>query len=487
MKTGEHLRTRFGFEFLGRIVYTISLGLLFVILARLLDPRGYGLLFLAISIFIVAQVFSELGLGTSAARYSNLYKETNPTQLPHIIKTSSIYILISITVVSLLLVTYHGRIAELVGEPELALYLFYGVLFVIFASLTNYVRLVLQGLERIELSALVHTVDGFGRLTACSLFVLVGFGAIGALMGYIVGYFLAAVVGIGLVYLHVTNHYRIAETMEPGLANRIFKYNIPLTATNSANVLDKQVDTILIGFFLNPLMVSYYVLSKQIVEFIQTPADTLGFTLSPTYGTYKATNRMEESAKIYERTLLQTLLLYIPGTVGLVLIAEQTIRYVFGANFAGAAPVLQILAAYMLLQAITGITSSSLDYLGRAKERAVAKALTSVANVVLNVLLIPVVGVVGAAVATVITYSCYTGACVYIISTEFSLRCVYLLKKIGIILGIAAVMGIVLVFIGGYVDGPLTLIVVIAICVSIWAFLAMVTGLIDRELFEAVS
>ncbi|MDQ2052048.1 oligosaccharide flippase family protein [Natronolimnohabitans sp. A-GB9] len=481
MDLTEQLTGRFKAEFLGRIVAIVSSGLLMVLLARLLGPDEYGLLFLAISVFSTVGIFSKLGIAKSGARYVSEYKEQRPDQLPHIFRTVLAFNVAAIVIVAVVMAVGHRQIATILEEPDLTPLLLLGALYLAFEALATYVRLMLQGLEEIKFSATVHAIDRGCRFVFAIGFVVLGFGAIGALVGYILAFALVTVIGLGTIYVRYYRDHAAAPSIEDGLPRRIGEYSVPLTATSTANVLDKEVDTVLVGFFLNPVAVSYYVISKQVIQFVETPATALGFTLSPTYGAQKANGNVDGAARIYETALSNTLLLYIPIAAGLALVAEPALKLVFGDEYLNAVPVLQVLAFYAVLQSITKLTSNGLDFLGRARERAIVKGTTAVMNVGLNIVLIPTIGVVGAAVATVVTYSLYTLANVYIIHLEFDLRVGYLVRRIALITAVTGVMAVVVFFAVSFVEGFLSLAFVIALGVAVWSTLSVLTGLLDLQ------
>lgn len=481
MSSRKSLFSRFKVEFGAQLVAAAASGLLMVLLARLLGPDDYGILFLAIAVFGVLGVFSKVGIAKSGARYVAEYKERDPSQLPHIVRTSLTYNVITISIVGVVLFVGHRSVATLIGEPELAPFLLLGVCYLAVETLKVYVRIVLQGFEAIEYASAIYVLDQVSRLVFAVGFVLLGFGALGALAGYVLSYAIAVSVGLGVIYIHLYRPHRGTGPVEAGLQRRIAEYTLPLTATSSANVLDKRVDTILVGFFLNPVAVSYYVLSKQIVTFLEKPVSALGFTLSPTFGAEKASGSIDRAARLYEEALVYSLLLYVPVAAGVVLVANPTIELVFGTEYLGAVIVLQVLAFYAVLQSITKLTSNGLDYLGRAKHRAIVKGITSVLNVLLNIVLIPAIGVVGAAIATVVTYSMYTGTTLYIIHGEFELRLQFLARRLAGIVGVTSVMAGI-VFIGvEFVGGVLSLIGIVLVGVAVWGILSVATGLIDLQ------
>ncbi|UTF52960.1 flippase [Natronosalvus rutilus] len=479
MSRPDSLGSRFTVEFVGQLAATVAGGLLTILLARLLGPDEYGLLFLAIAVFGSLGILSKLGIAKSGARYIAEYKERRPEQIPHIIRTTAWYNLLAIAVVGTALVVGHRHLARVIGEPSLTPFLLLGALYLALEASSTYVRLILQGFEQIKVSAAVHALDRVSRLAFAVGLVVLGFGALGALAGYLLSFAFASAVGIGFLYVRQYRPLDTGASIEDGLRRRIGSYTVPLTATSTANTLDKKVDTILVGFFLSPVAVSYYVLSKQIVQFVETPMSALGFTLSPTFGAEKASDNIERAARLYETSLVYSLLLYVPVGAGIVLVAEPTVSLLVGQEYLGAVPVLQVLAAYAVLQAVTNLTSNGLDYLGRARSRAVVKGTTAALNVVLNVLLIPTLGVVGAAIATVITYSMYTLANVYIIHQEFSLRLGYLVRRLVAIGAITGIMALTVAAVTDYITSIPSLLLVVGLGVVVWGALSVATGLLD--------
>lgn len=475
----DQLAIRFKTEFTSQIVATVASASLIILLARLLPAEEYGRLFLAISVIGVVKMFSTFGIAKSGARYIAEYKAQDTSQIQHILRTTFLYNVGTISVVAISLALGHQFIAELIGEPEIGPLLLIGVPYIIFGTLMEYVRLTLQGFEEIQLSAILHAFNSVTRLLVAVSMVLLGFGTIGALTGYIIGFTLVALIGLVAIYIRHYHQYETADRIEPNLRKRIAEYTIPLAATSTADVIDRRIDTILVGFFLNPVAVSFYVVGKQVLLFIKVPMSALGFTLSPTFGSQKAEGNIEHSSRIYETALVHSLLLYIPAAAGMFLVADHIIRLAFGADYLGAVPILQIFALYAIFQTVTQITSNGLDYLGRARARAIVKGITSLLNFVLNIILIPLMGVAGAAIATVITYGIYTIANFYVISTEFNLRLYHLLKKTIHIILITIMMSLAVLALSDYISGWATLILVVLAGIVIWGLLSVITGILN--------
>ncbi len=480
MSLRKKIVSGFSAELVAQLFGVIFSGLLLVILARLLSAEQYGLLYLSISIFSVIILLTSFGFSRSAARYITDYEENDPGQIPYIIRASLLYCAVALLLVGFSFTVFREQIAHWLGEPDLQPLLLVGILYVIFYSFVEYCRRIFQGFKSIKKSATLHVVNTSFKFVFVVLLVVIGFDAVGALVGYVVGLAITSVFGAVLLYRTVTE-YKTSTKAEPGLRRKLFEYSLPITLTSSGTVLIKRVDVILIGFFLNPVAVGYYTVSKQIIDFVVKPANSLGFSISPRYSEQVSNGNYGQAATLYQDALHSMVLLYAPAAIGLFLVADPAVTLIFGQEYHGAIPVVQVFSFYVLIQAISYVTGSGLDYLGKAKYRAVLKGTIAVGNVILNIILIPTIGIIGAALATVLTYGFYVTGNVYLMHRELPLDWPEILANTTKALLIASVMGAIVFALSAYITGYLSLIAVIGTGIAIWAALSIATGVIEPQ------
>jgi O-antigen/teichoic acid export membrane protein len=478
MTLASKLGDRFRAEFVSKIVEIVSGALLTVALARILNPNEYGLLFLAISVLSISKILSTLGIPKSGGRYISEYKEKEPEKIKKIIYSTFVLTAFPISIVIIILLLGHRFISTLLNEPELATFLLIGTIYILFSTNLNVIKGLLWGFEAIRDKSVIHAVDRGLRLPFALGFAILGYGALGAFAGYIISAVVASVVGVPYIYNRYTSN-KYTGTKEEGLRRQIFEYAVPLTASNAARVLDNRIDILLVGFFINPTAVAFYTVSKQVSSFVLSPIGSLGVTLGPTFQAQKAQGNIDTASRMYEEALSYGLLLYIPAVTGLIIVARPAIEFVFGAEYLSAVPVLRLLALWALLRSVTAVTGQALDFLGRAKHRAIVYGGSAGINFVLNLLLIPLMGVVGAAVATVITYSLYTVATLYIITIELNLRTSWLLRRSVSATFISLLMAIPVYFLVGYVSDIITLVLVVVVGGVTWLLLATGLGYLD--------
>lgn len=465
-------------DFGGRIVHVLSTGLLLIFLTRTLGPELYGLLALSISIFTLSRFLSESGIPWSAARYISQTKENDPEAVFDIVVEAWKLIAVAAVCVSVALALFADSLATILGEPSLTRPLVAGSMFVFFYSLHNHHRVILQGFEEISTSAKIHSVEGVLTLVFVVAFVLYDPTPLSAVVGYALAYGIAAAAGF-LAVRRIATEFSTFGSVRNGIRTKILKYNIPLSVTRLSNEVDQQLDIVLVGFFSNPTQVAFYTLGKQISQFTRVPAASIGFALSPTYGAEQAKGKVEKATEVYQESLTKTLILYVPAVTGVFVVADVAIPTIFGDGYAGGVLVVRILALFVLFEALEQISGPALDFLGRARSRAVLKSITSFANVGLNVALIPSFGAAGAAIATVITFGLYAVLSVVIVYTELPFDHRRVGSSLLKVTAISLVMGFVVSGLLGRFSGYVSLILGIGAGVTVWLFACHFFGLLD--------
>jgi O-antigen/teichoic acid export membrane protein len=466
----------------GNLIGSLSNAALIVLLTRVfMTPEEFGELNFVLSAVGVLAILATLGLPKSAARYVTEFSETDPEQVPHVVRRSVVYLAALVGLVSVGTLVLGRPIANLVGVPSLVPYLTVAAMYAGVRAFSSYFGALFQGFNRVTWSATMRVITSVSQLGFVVALVALGFGVVGALYGYVAGLLVSTVVGTYVVYTRFYADYDRADQPAERLSRRLLEYSIPLTATRGANVLDKKVDTLLVGALINMTAVGYYTLAKQVSNFVAMPAASFGFTISPALGEQKSKENVERASRLYEQSLEYVLLAYVPAVVGLALVAEPMVRYIFGTDYLGAVPVVQVFGGFILVNAVNKITSDGLDYLGRARSRAIVKTATSVSNFGLNLVLIPLMGVVGAAIATVFTYTVYTLSNVYFIHQELTIRVGRVVRRLGVICLITAGMAVAVLLALPFVSGIPSLLAAVLLGAATWATLSIVGGVLDVQ------
>jgi O-antigen/teichoic acid export membrane protein len=110
----------------------------------------------------------------------------------------------------------------------------------------------------------------------------------------------------------------------------------------------------------------------------------------------------QELKTLYHNSLSLTILLGVPVTVGLWLVAPQLIDLLYGEEFVESVFLLRILAGLTFLATLKSIMGVFLMSCDRQALRARSQAVSAFISVVGNLMLITFVGIKGAAIATLV-------------------------------------------------------------------------------------
>jgi O-antigen/teichoic acid export membrane protein len=182
------------------------------------------------------------------------------------------------------------------------------------------------------------------------------------------------------------------------------RVSAPLILVALFNELTARADVLLIGLYLRPDDVAVYNAASRtasLVEFVMTATMALS---APRFATLHAEN---DHAGL-QRQLTQVVQLTVWPTVALGLMLAALGPWVmglFGRGFAAGAGALAILAFAKVLFAARAPATSLLTMTGHQDLAAVVYGGSAALNVALNLVLIPLAGVEGAALAALITFA----------------------------------------------------------------------------------
>jgi O-antigen/teichoic acid export membrane protein len=286
-----------------------------------------------------------------------------------------------------------------VGKPELGvLYLLAGPI-VFFGALTEFFKAVSEGLHRIRFNFTINLFEHGGKLTLAGL-VLALYGTLESLAWA----FLAALMAASIVGVM---HVRI-----PSVANRdtiwrdILAYSLPIAVLSIGLAVSTEVDTIMLGLLADDDSVGIYAAAKQAVGKLHHIAVALSMGTMPLFARVSTSDREILKAR-YLSLLRRTAIFYLGVTALIVCTAWYLLPLVLGADYSASVRPLLLLLPYVNFVASSVLLTSLVMYRGGARKTAVNMSLMIVANILLNVWLIPRFGASGAAFATSASYLPY--------------------------------------------------------------------------------
>jgi O-antigen/teichoic acid export membrane protein len=229
-----------------------------------------------------------------------------------------------------------------------------------------------------------------------------GAGLTGILWGHVVASGLLIVGGLALVRVYVGPVRGGRPTQELG---PIVRAALPFFLIDALEVVHFKLDTVMLGFFRPYAEVALYEGSARLLEASQFVMRPLMAVFLPVCTAMAVAERWPELSALAGRLLRWAAVLGALVAAIVLLLATPALTLVYGRGFEAAAPLLRVLSLATPLVYLSFVALFVGNAL-RLERRAVVLLLGSVAlNVALNLLLIPRLGGLGAAITTVVTYA----------------------------------------------------------------------------------
>ena len=178
---------------------------------------------------------------------------------------------------------------------------------------------------------------------------------------------------------------------------------LALFLPQAASQIYVQCDKVLIRHLLqNPSYISFYTENEKIAKMPVILATALSTVLMPRIAYEFSRGKESQIAFYIRKSFLCTVFVLAPCCAGLFAVAPSFVPLFLGAEFSGTWKILRMFCPVMLFIGCSNVTGIQyLVALGRTRELTVSYVSAALLNLLLDLLLIPRIGVYGAIVGTV--------------------------------------------------------------------------------------
>ena len=177
------------------------------------------------------------------------------------------------------------------------------------------------------------------------------------------------------------------------------KVSLPLLVLDGFTLMMLNLDVLLLKLFVQPADMAVYFAAGRVISFVSFIHFAIAAVAMPRFATAYARRDVAEAGRLLRRFRLWT---FAPSLLasGLFLALGPFILALFGPEFPAGWTVMAVLAAGHLARALAGPVEALLSVSNRHAYLALVTGVTAGLNMALNLLLIPRMGIVGAAMAT---------------------------------------------------------------------------------------
>lgn len=181
-----------------------------------------------------------------------------------------------------------------------------------------------------------------------------------------------------------------------------FKPNLVLFLPVVAVHLYKYMDKIMLGAMNSMTETGIYENAEKVINIPMYLITSLGTIMLPRMSNLAKKNQTEETAKLMDTSMAFVMFMGFAMTFGLVGIAKYFVPVYFGPGYEGCIPVMKMLAATIVFICWANVIRT--QYLlpqQKDKSYIISVFAGAVVNLIINAILIPCYGAVGAAVGTI--------------------------------------------------------------------------------------
>lgn len=370
-------------------------------LVRALGPDDYGIFALAVGIGTILVLIADFGISGSSGRF--IAEESSDRRRVAAVVSDSTWLKLAVLVpVCGALWALAGPLADVYNAPGLVWPLRGMAIATLGQGMFIFYRNAFVSIGRVSLTWRMTLFESACEAGASVALVLFGAGAAGAAFGRGIGYVvgtLFAVVMIGKVL-----GQNAIGLSGRGEARRIARYGGALLIVTIAYTLFEQIGVLLIGGFISTNAVGIFEAPMRLMLFLSYGGQAVAFGVGP-----RLARRGSETPDAGSFMLATRYLLILQGALlAPVLVWSQPIADVaLGSGYEGSVGVLRALAPFMFLLGVGTFISLAVNYVGEAKRRIWLSIGTLVICTVLDLVLLPTIGVVGAAIGMDVAFTVY--------------------------------------------------------------------------------
>ena len=372
-------------------------GLVFLsLITKVLGPKEYGIWSQVLVTMSLAVSFTFLGLHESLVRF--IPGEKDEKKVREGVYSSVAVVFCINMLIALLLILFSSPLSAFLKFDQLFIRLL--SLMIVFESLNTVFLVVIRARREIGKYFWFAGVKMCLEIGLLLVVVLAGLGLWGVVLSYLlvkVAIFLAL-----LFYIIKKIGFAFPDF---SLMKGYLSFGFATMADGFAYWIITSFDRYLIGFYLGIVFVGYYAPAYSIGYILSVFIFPLSFVLSAVLPKLFDENNMEEARNYLRYSLKYFLAIIIPATFGISILSKQLLAVFSTQEIARHAhAVVPFIAASIFLYGISYFFSQILVLAKRTKLIAFIWAFAALLNVALNIIFIPLWGILGAAITTLLAY-----------------------------------------------------------------------------------
>ncbi|MBI4450655.1 flippase [Candidatus Woesearchaeota archaeon] len=394
MSNVRRIASNFKWLVVTQVITVVAGFLLGIIIPRHLGAADFGKFSFAISFSLIFATFADVGLNKLIIREIARAREMTRRLFVNVVLLKAV---LSIVIYIVMIVTIN-----LLGYTVDAKNAVYVIgLQSLLATLAFAMKGVFQAYEKMNYEAIATLLEKGLTLVFVLAAVMLSKGIVAIGLGYLAGTVIAASFSMRVVRRLSSGQQWV---LEPAFAKHLLVMALPFFFVYVSSAVNLRVDTVMISLMLGNAPTGLYTAAQQLV--LQLFLLSSLFTAS----VFPAMSRLAKTHGDYLRLMYSLGMKYLliaslPIAVGTMLLQDRIVHLFYGSQFAGSAPVLGLTVWLIVPYYLSAMLTNLLMATDKQHISSYSIGAGAIVNIILNLVLIPIYGIIGAGIATVITQS----------------------------------------------------------------------------------
>ena len=391
---------------IGVAMSTIIMAVGAIIIGRLLTPAEYGLYGIVLIPLTTINLFRDWGINSAMTKYIASLRASQKTEEIHsVIAAGLIFEIASGIVLSFLSLGLATFIATTIfHRPESAFFIQIISVSIIAGSLLTASQAVFIGFERMELNSFTLICQAIVKVAVGPILVFLGYGVLGAVIGYGVGFIAGGTIGLATFYIAL---YRPLTKKGTRSLTETFRtmlnYGWPLAISSIFGGILPQIYLFMAPSFVSNTLYGNYAVASNftvILTFLTTPISTVLF---PAFAKLDTEDDDELVKTVFKSSIKYTSVLLVPSTIAMMALSSPIVGTLYGEKYVYG-PFFLTIAVIGNLFALLGSFSATnlLQGLGETRIIMIQSIMALIVGLPIGFFLIPMLGITGLIIASTV-------------------------------------------------------------------------------------
>lgn len=391
--------------------------------ARHLTVAQFGNFNLGLAFAGLLALVALLGLHQAMAR--TLAEDRDPAVRRRVVRWAGTVTALTGVASSVLVFLLAGSIASLFdpsGSAELTLVFQMFSVTVGLTLLCTFLASIFQGFEDTVPNAWINqTVQPASFVLFLFLLLALHLSLPGVLLAWVLSNVVTFVALLAFT-LRRLPRYLPPGPVSPTLPKGLWTLSLALWGISTLTFATAYVDTLVLAVFRPEFQVGLYAAVMTLARLVLVVGAAVTYIFLPVASRLSGQGQAEALGQVFTTATRWMMVVTLPVFFILALLPGPSIREVFGVAYLPAAGALAVITAGAFASILFGPVNGALAGLGATRPLLIATGISALANLVLSLALIPLLGLLGAALAWTLARVLYPGSSAYFLYTTYGIH-----------------------------------------------------------------